>query len=248
MRYKIAIIDDEQEYLDFASAQITKFQNKENELDFQIDCFLTGESFLKNERLDYDIIFLDINMPGINGLTTATQFRALNQNSLIIFSTHYAQYAIDGYTVNAFAFLIKPISEDIFQTTLKKALQRIRKNYPPNATISINTADGLRLVKIADIVYIEIQRHTLFYYLLKNNEIITLRAYGSMKDVSTKFNSMYFENCSACYLINLKYVSAIIKKDVELCNGITLPISRQFFKNFVAHFMEYIKETGTKNA
>ena len=54
MKYKIAIIDDEQEYLDFTSAQIAKFQKKETDLDFQIDCFLTGESFLKNNLLDYD--------------------------------------------------------------------------------------------------------------------------------------------------------------------------------------------------
>lgn len=247
MKYKVAIIDDEQTYLDFISTQIKEFPTKED-ISFQVDCFLTGDAFLNQEHLNYDIIFLDINMPGINGLTTATRFRAVNQSSLIIFSTHYAQYAIDGYMVNAFAFLIKPISTDTFQSTLKKALQRIQKNTPSIETIQIKTSEGIHVVDINDIVYIEIQRHTLFYYILKNNELTTLHTYGSMKEISNALRPMNFETCSACYLINLKHVSAIIKKKVELCSKITLPISRQFFKNFLARFMEFLKESGTKNA
>lgn len=247
MNYKIAIVDQDEETQNLIVNHFEELKKKDKNLDFRIDTFSSGEAFLTQKKYSYDLLFLEVDLPGIDGLETAKLFRKFSPSALIIFNTHNTKYAIDGYTVNAFAFLVKPISISVLQNTLIQALKRIKKANIHTAQISITTTQGLHLINVSDILYVEVQRHTLFYYIIKNNKLIKLRTYGSMKDVAFTLGDLSFKKCSACYLINLKYVNGIEKKNVLLPPNITLPISRQFLKSFSNALTTYFEENHVRN-
>ena len=92
--------------------------------DVRVDVFTEGADFLENFKNDYDIVFLDIEMPGFDGMTIAKKIRARNSDCCIIFVTNMPQYAIDGYTVDASGYILKPIKTTDFRNTLKKAVNR----------------------------------------------------------------------------------------------------------------------------
>ena len=246
MSCKIAIIEQEEESKNCIVHHLEALQQKKNLSPFHLDTFTNGASFLSRKKFYYDLLLLDINLPDINSLEIAKQFRKLNPSSLIIFTSQHKKYAIDGYAVQAFSFLLKPLQPTILQDTFERALTQIKKRNIDTTRISIVTPQGLHLINASDILYVEVQRHVLFYYILKNNKIITLRTYGSMKDAVLILGDLFFEKCSACYLINLKHIHGIEKKSVLLPQDITLPISRQFFKSFSNALTTYFEENSVR--
>lgn len=123
---EIAIIEDS---LDSAQA-LMKFliqYQKAIEENVSLQHFVDGESFIEScQNKKYDIVFLDIGLPRKNGMTIAREFRTMDQNATIIFLTVLSQYAIEGYDVNAYCYMIKPISESLLKAKLDILLEQRR--------------------------------------------------------------------------------------------------------------------------
>ena len=124
---KIAVIEDEQEIQESIHSFINQYM-AENSLSYQAKTFLSAESFLFSPVNEYDIIFMDINLPGLNGFETCLKLREKNVTSIIIFVTSLAQYAIKGYEVNAFDFIVKPLNYYSFALKLRRAINEIKRN------------------------------------------------------------------------------------------------------------------------
>ena len=122
----VAIVEDD---INASNKLVSFFDEfkKENDIDFNIKTFTNGESFLK-EHDKYDVVFMDIELPGMNGMETITKLRMINQNIIVVFVTNLAQYAIKGYEVNAFDFIVKPVSYYGFCLKLNRVLIRFNNN------------------------------------------------------------------------------------------------------------------------
>ena len=112
----IAIVEDEKEMSNCLRDYLIKFFNEEN-ISIDVSIFDNGNIFLEKYKLNYNLIFLDIKMPSIDGMEVAQKIRKIDKNVMIIFVTSLAQYAIKGYEVNAFDYILKPI--DYYNFKLK---------------------------------------------------------------------------------------------------------------------------------
>ena len=244
--YKIVIVEDEKSVADGLKEMLQTYA-AERELDLRIEEFESGDSFLQSGCSDYDIVLLDINMPGNNGIQVAKEIRAKGDNpdAVIIFCTNYPQYAISGYEVSALGYLIKPVTKLSLEHNLDKALKFLWRKQ--QLKLLIKSKDGQLVVRASDIVYIEVGRHNLYFHIMTAEGIKSIRTRGTMREMYDALKEMNFAKCSACYLINMNYITAINKSKIECAGGVVLFISRKSQKEFMTHFMKYIDEQGGVN-
>ena len=195
--------------------------------------FTDGLKFLDSYKPGYDIIFMDINMPYIDGLETARRFREIDRTTCLIFITELSQLAINGYEVSAFDFIIKPIEYPKFKTKLKNAIEYINKNNL--GKICVKNKDVLRMIKFTDIYYVESIEHKIVYHLAGNEEI---ESWDSLDKIEKKFPSAYFARCGKSYLVNLIHVISVQGNNVTLPCAV-LPISRLSKKDFIERLMRF---------
>ena len=250
MVYKIAVVDDEAEVLKALTEMLDKYKEEApidgaTKFEYVAQVYSDGEKFLSDSPANFDIVFLDINMPGLNGLQVAQRIRRCNRSAAIIFITHYAQYAVKGYEVNAVGFLVKPIDYTSFKRNLDKTLEVL--SHSQSQKYSIKTKNGIQLLTVGDIVYVEVQLHSIIYRSLSGNKIVEHYSHGTMRGVYADLCDHDFCRCGAAYIVNLRHITAVRNKEIHLHGDVVLPISRKFSKAFSDAFMRYIGSTVINN-
>ena len=229
---RVAVVDDnpkDRKTLKNCFAKITEELGQQ----FTVIEFESGDAFLAGFDRSYDIICLDIDMPGKNGIDTAAAVRRLDQDVLILFVTNLAQMAIRGYEVQAYDFLIKPINEYSFAMKIKNAVRTFGRRRC--TTIVIPNAGGLEAFSTGELLYAEVQGHYIYYH----TKMGTLRQKGTLKELERKLEGLSFSKCNQCYLVNLDYVSSIRGDEVKV--GLDwLRISRSRKKVFLEELSNYL--------
>lgn len=229
---KIAIVDDEKRATDLIEKYIDQF-NVEYHFEIQTHVFHNPQNFLEKYTKDYDLIFLDVEMPGLNGIETAKELRRVDGNVVLMFITNMAQYAIHGYEVEAVDYVLKPLSYADFAMKMQKALRYVARN--EDANVKILTKDGVVHLAVSDIYYIEVIRHYLVYHTARGDYM----ARGVMKETEEQFLKYHFARCSHGYLVNLKYVQSVAGNNMIVA-GTELVISRSKKNEFMNQFARYI--------
>lgn len=229
--YKIAIVEDEHESAESLMKCLDEYA-AQNGVQFSVTHFKSGLDFLDEYSFDFDVVFMDIDMPKMNGLKTAQELRKIDQSVLLVFITFLAKYAIKGYEVDAVDYIIKPLNYDAFRLKLDRVLSRCKK-YESHEII-LSTSDGNIRVKISDLDYVEVNDHQILYHTANG----VFRAYGSMKPLLKQFPSEQFYLCNRCYLVNLRNVSRIEGSSV-IVGGDKLLISRPRRKGFIDALHRY---------
>lgn len=206
---------------------------KEKGAEFQLFHFTSGEAFLEKYRPVYDIVLMDIGLPKINGMEVASRLRELDQTATLIFVTNMAQFAVRGYEVDAFDFVVKPVSYSNFALKLQRALNKLSTRR--DTEVLVSTADGMFRVASSQIKYIEISGHKMLYHTTDG----TIKAYGNLKEVEASLSEKIFVRCNSCYLVNLNYVRAI-RGYVVLVDEDELQISRPRKKAFAQAVNDYL--------
>ena len=234
---KIIVVEDN----DSDAEQLISFLStfgKENKEVFEIVRFFDSQRFLSGYE-SADIVFLDIEMPGIDGMTAARELRKKDADVTIVFVTNMSQMAIRGYEVRAFDFILKPISYKSFALRFSRILKVLRKE--EGKEIWIVNKDGRKKIRTTDVAYVEIMRHILVFHL-GGEEI---KATGTLLSLQQDLEGECFSMCNRCYFVNLAFVTAVqgpvcVLKDAEL------QISRAKRKTFLKDLNEYIAMTGRK--
>ncbi len=226
----IAVVEDSPDDLDHLKAHLTRYE-QERGGPLRIDCFSNAEDLLASYRPDYDLVLMDIELPGANGMMAARALRILDPHVSLVFTTNLASFAVDGYEVNALSYLLKPVGYPAFSLAVDKAsCEAARKQSRPYA---IRTADGVAQVSVSSIRYVEVVRHTLFYHTVQG----TLRCRGSMQQVEQDLGPLGFSRCHNAYLVNLNHVAQAQGNDVTVGRDV-LPISRQRKQRFMRELTE----------
>lgn len=180
---------------------------------------------------DIDLIFLDIEMGPIDGISLARHIKEIQPNALIIFVTGHPRFALEGYEVYPVDFLIKPINTQRLEKALSKVKEirdsRLNKN---NYRIGINIDKGIKMININEILYLEKQGRKISV-VCKNNEIIYSKE--SMKNLEILFASFNFYRPHQSFLVPIKQIKAIYPDKytrsytLELIDSkINIPVSR----------------------
>lgn len=200
---------------------------------FQVDTFADGDEIAENYRPVYDILFMDIEMKHLDGMETARRIRQLDGEVLIIFITNTAQYAINGYSVGATDYMLKPVPYFCFSQQLKKAVGQLQKR--ARFDLTVTAEDGMRRLNTAEIYYIESDGHTVHFYT-ENGDF---SASGLLKNFEEKLAGRPFARCNNCYLVNLAQVAGIAQEIVKV-GPHSLPVSRTKRRAFLDAMSDYI--------
>ena len=234
---RIAICDDEKNIRELIGDKVTK-QYPEAEIIF----FSSGEELLLADK-NIDLLFLDIQMSGRNGMDTARELRKKDKKVILIFVTAVEEYVFQAFDVGAFHYIVKPINEAKFIDVLRKAVDELdSKRKDVNETeeryLMINSGGVHTKVIFDDIVYAEIFNRKIVIHKLND----TIEYYGKMSDLESLAGDNFFRPHRA-YLVNFKYVEKYDASTVYLENGSVL-MAKQNYPEFVKRYMKYIQRRG----
>ena len=234
---RIAICDDEKNIRELIKGKIANQYPNAN-----IIFYNSGEELLLSDN-PIDILFLDIQMQGKNGMETARELRKKDKKIIIIFVTAVEEYVFQAFDVGAFHYIVKPIDDTKFKEVLHRAIEEWNAKQPTNQEtedkyLMINNGGVHIKVTIDDIVYAEVFNRKVVIHKL--NE--TIEYYGKMSDLENVAGESFFRPHRA-YLINFKYVEKYDATTIYLEKGTAL-MAKQKYPEFVKKYMKYNQRRG----
>lgn len=226
---KIAVCDDEALFV----KKIYRYLWGQN--DCSAECFTSPLAILEKYRMGerYDVLFLDIVMSPVNGIELAKEIRAYDDKAVIVFLTAALEYAPAGYEVEAFRYLLKPVTEEAFVDTMKE----IRKKLKASHTIQLKTPECTLLIHTGELHYLEADNKDSILYYMDDRLLVR----KSLSEMELLLPAPLFFRSHRKYLVNLARVREFDEKNLTLDCGRTLPISRRrsgAFRNALNKYIE----------
>lgn len=196
----------------------------------RIHTFMTGEDLLMEQR-PFDLILLDMVLPGMNGLETA---KRLSCKSRIIFITSYREYAVDAFEVEAVHYLLKPVKEERLYQAMDRAL--IRSGQADDRSLALIKSGKIQILPIRDILYCEVFDHRVCIHTAQDNYEYS----GTLDMLEGKLDGRFFR-CHRSYLINMGCVAGQEKGTALVSNGDRVLISRRKQAEFMQRLLDSLK-------
>ena len=231
----IAIVDDET----IIREQIKNLIHQTTP-EAKVDAYPSGESLLSAKQY-YDILFLDIQMQGINGLEVAKTLRQQQKESLLIFITGIKEHVFDVFDVTAFHYLLKPIEEQKLKEVLHRAAAEIEKRKrQTQKTLFIQTKTRNITLRQSQILYIESRGKKAEIHTTKE----ILEIYAVMRELEKQLSTNFYR-CHRGYLVNLAYITEYSRDHLTLKNGEDIIMSKEKYSEFIKIYMRYLRNGGT---
>ena len=199
---------------------------QETGTELQITEFTGGTAFLEQYQEDLDLIFMDIMMGGLDGLTTARKLRRRDDKVLLVFVTSMLQYAVQGYSVDAMDFIVKPVTYTGLKLCMDRVVRRLNETTP--VRLRFTNREGTHSMDAAEICYIESLEHKIVVHTVQGE----IQSDMSLAAAEKMVKALPFFRCHVSYLVNLRYVDRVSGNDVWV-NGDRLAISRYRRKDFL---------------
>lgn len=237
---RIAICDDQKEIRELFQERVRRLYPKA-----ELSLFCSGEELLTSDKQS-DILLLDIQMPGKNGMDTARELRRKNKDTIIIFVTALEDFVFQAFDVGAFHYLVKPFQEKKFVEVLMKAAAQSEENKKRETAKIKKEKPGLVIttkgrhitVDFADIVYAEIFNRKVILHLLDSD----IEYYGKMKELEEQAGDEFFRPHRA-YLVNFNYIRKYNSVVIELQKGQAL-MAKQNYREFVKRYLRFVQKKG----
>ncbi len=225
----VAICEDEKYILEKLYGKVEKYINRKR-LTASIRTFASGEELLAEEA-DFDIILLDLMLPGIHGLEVARQ---ISRRSHIIFITSYRDYAVEAFDVHAVHYLMKPVTEERLFLALDRALNQM--NHMDKRTLALVKGGKTQLIFNHDILYCEVFDHRVQIHTIQG----TYDYSGTLDMLETRLDERFFR-CHRSIVVNMNCVAGQEKGTAILTNGERIFISRRKQTEFMKRLLNFMK-------
>ncbi len=228
---KIAIVEDQEKWIKLISAFLERYK-KETGAAFSTVFFADGSKFISSFKGDYQLVFMDVARPVRDGIKASKELRKIDKDVCLVFLTERAQYAVEGYEVNAYDFLIKPMEYDLFKVKRNKFLSHIQSG--KDDFLLVNGKNGIHKIKVSEIHYVESRKHYIYFHC----EEETYRRRGSLDSLKKVLKENGFSDINRSLVVNLAFVDNYSPTEVVVCKE-TLPLSRIYKAAFLNDLTKY---------
>lgn len=218
MAYRIAICDDSAADAAYVE-ELSKAWAEERETEIAVERFLSAEQFLfrYEEDKNYDILLLDVEMGGMDGVTMARTVRQDNEAVQIVFITGYSDYIAEGYDVAALHYLMKPVSREKLFAVLDRTLEKCRKNA---RCLNLELSGEMIRIPVYEVRYLDVRQNYVTVHARRDYTVKrTLAEFEAELDES-------FCRVGRSMIVNLRQIRRVTKKEVFLADGTVLPLPR----------------------
>lgn len=234
MIYRVAICDDDENYRTYVSSVLTEYFGSCNE-DCIISEYSSGDEFLFHAKRNFfDIVLLDVEMHGTNGIDVANTFRDIDKDAIIIFTTAHEECVFSSFRAEPLVFLVKPIDKDVLKESIDKAVKKLK--YVQSKKFIFTSRRTTIAVPIRDIIYFESNGRVI--------DLVTAREklsfYGKLDNIQCEDILNGFIRCHQSFLVNPNYIAEIASSELILANKVRIPIRRGAAKDIKANFLNYL--------
>lgn len=233
---KIAFCDDDMEVLHQMNELLDRYQVERNE-DITYAAFQSPFELLTEieKGIRPDILFLDVVMPGQNGMDVAKEIRQYDTNMKIIFLTSSPEFAVESYSVGAYFYQLKPIWEESFFRLMDAVLAECEKK--KKNSLILRSKDGITRIDLQQLEYCEVLGRKLLFHL-ENGAV--LESAGSLDDLAGQL--MQYSNFfrpHRSFLVNMEYIQNISSRSIKMVNDAEIPIPHGKCSEIKNTYMEY---------
>lgn len=234
---RIAVVDDEEVFRRQIASMISNLYGRED-----VSCFLyaDGSEVIRSfeNGFELDAVFLDIEMADVDGMSAARRIREFNKEIPIVFTTSHTEMAIEGYEVDAFRFLSKPINE----LKLRESLKDLETLLKVDNKIILRK-DGEELVfSISDLIYAEASNNSVRFQFRKQSVEQRMKFTDAVKMIDELTPD--FVKIHRSYYVNLSHVKKLNSTEVLMDNAETLPVARSAAGDAKDRLFEYVRRAG----
>jgi len=218
MGYRFAVCDDDEGYAEYIGLLTARWARQAG-AQVEMERFPSAEAFLfrYEECRDFDVLLLDIEMTGMDGVALARTVRQSSDDVQIVFITGYADYISEGYEVSALHYLTKPVDEDKLFQVLTRAVGRLRRNEP--ALILELPGETVR-VPLGKIRYLEVEHNYVTVHAAQDYAV--KRPLGELEK---ELDGRFFR-AGRSFILNLSYIQRVTRAEAELTTGERVPLPR----------------------
>lgn len=231
---KVAIVEDEATEQEKLVNYLNQYQSETGNI-IQVSCFSDADRFLMNYKPDYDLVLMDIELKGsMNGMQAAKLLRERDEYVALIFVTNVASLAINGYSVGAMDYFVKPVTYN----ALKMRIERIMRNINLNRQekyVFIRHDRCIEKINVLDLFYVEVVGHTLIYHLRSGIISTTGKLSDAERDILS-IDKNGFSRCSISYLVNLRFCTKFDGNFIT-CADTIIRVTRGYRKSFTQDLM-----------
>lgn len=228
---RIAICDDEQLALIRTKETL---ETAYKSIDLIVDIYSDGNKLIEvSKTYKYDLIFLDVEMPLIDGIETAKKLRKNGDETALVFLTSHVEYALKGYEVNALRYLLKPAKVEQIREIINHLIESQKKI----KQLLVKSKEDTVMINVNHIVYMEAQNQDII--IVTKDEKYCNRY--NLKDYEEELKEYNFIRCHRSYLVNISHIMRISGKEIIMDNSDNIPLSRTKEKKIKEALCEYVK-------
>jgi len=233
----VGVVEDDAPTRNRMLAHLARYQETSGE-SFTVSSFADGRDLLASFRSNFDIVFMDIEMEHVDGMSAARRIRETDDQAIIVFVTNAPQYAIAGYEVGALSYLVKPVSYGAFALEIRRCLDRLARRKRREVMFVVD-GEHLRL-DTRDILYLESDKHRVTVHTLTGDHSVV----GSLRSFVDMMTPAGFHRCNSGFLVNLRHVTGVHQNICRMRGGGELIISRPRRSGFLTALADHIAETA----
>ena len=198
--------------------------------------FLSASEMVSSMHTEeYDLLLLDILMPGVSGMEAARAIRTLDSDVKIVFLTASPDYAVEGYAVNALDYLLKPVNRERFYALMDRLLA---EDYRRSESLQIKTPSGVGRILLSALTYMEVRDKVLYFHLNDGSVRQSRAALTEYEPLLLAHSN--FVKVHRSYIVNLWHIAELTADSVVTFGGETIPVSRLLYGNVRQTYMDYL--------
>lgn len=233
----IAICDDMKEELDELGLHISNFM-EQTKREYSLTQFVSAEELIEafQDGRRFQVIFLDVVFSGKSGMDAARFIRTLDSRACIVFVTSTPDFALEGYSVKAFDYVLKPIQKEQIYSVMEDILNM---NLPlREETIAVRSNRTTMTLKISDIQYMESMKHNIYITLGDGRQVVTYEKLDYFKEILSAYSQ--FLRCHKSYIVNFDYVRSVGTREFVMNDERIIPIPRETAVKCRKKYYDYI--------